>query len=233
MPERKGKRRSEPDTRAVDDVLPSDESEQAALGARLKESREYIGLLQEDVATALGIPRTSVHALEAGKRKVTGLELRRLARLYRRPVGWLLGEEDAGLNEAEPLFRAAAALSESDREQVLRFAEFLAAAGKPGASGRRAGRANPAGDLLQHGRQRIIYCVSLVTNLLHYLIGLDTEPAYRFRSNVAGDTAKVVAWWAERWLDRRLSSDEVLTRVESHRALDGSGSHGARVEVTA
>jgi transcriptional regulator with XRE-family HTH domain len=145
MPERKGKRRNEPDTPAVDHVMPSDESEQAALGARLKESREYIGLLQEDVATALGIPRTSVHALEAGKRKVTGLELRRLARLYRRPVGWLLGEEDAGLNEAEPLFRAAAALSESDREQVLRFAEFLAAAGKPGASGRSAGRANPAG----------------------------------------------------------------------------------------
>lgn len=87
----------------------------------------------------------------------------------------------------------------------------------------------PSDDLLQHGRQRIIYSVSLVTNLLPYLIGLDAEPAYRFRSNVAGDTAKVVAWWAERWLDRRLGSDEALTRIESHRALDGSGSHGARV----
>lgn len=142
MPERKGTRRDEPNARAADDELPSDENEQVALGARLKESREYIGLLQEDVATALGIPRTSVHALEAGKRKVTGLELRRLARLYRRPVGWLLGEEDVNLNDAEPLFRAAAALSETDREQVLRFAEFLAAAGKPGAAGRRPGRAN-------------------------------------------------------------------------------------------
>lgn len=146
MPERKGTRRNEPDTRTIDEELPSDENEQAALGARLKESREYIGLLQEDVATALGIPRTSVHALEAGKRKVTGLELRRLARLYRRPVGWLLGEEDVDLNAAEPLFRAAAALSESDREQVLRFAEFLAAAGKPGPAGRRGGRANPANE---------------------------------------------------------------------------------------
>jgi hypothetical protein len=87
----------------------------------------------------------------------------------------------------------------------------------------------PSDELLQHGRQRIIYSVSLVTNLLPYLIGLDTEPAYRFRSNVADDTAKVVAWWEERWLDRRLGSDEALTRIESHRALDGSGSHGARV----
>ena len=142
MPERQGARPDEPDARAADDELPSDKNEQVALGARLKESREYIGLLQEDVATALGIPRTSVHAHEAGKRKVTGLELRRLARLYRRPVGWLLGEEDVDLNDAEPLFRAAAALSETDREQVLRFAEFLAAAGRPGVEGRRSGRAN-------------------------------------------------------------------------------------------
>lgn len=144
MAERKGTRRDEPKAPAIDEELPSDENEQMALGARLKESREYIGLLQEDVAAALSIPRTSVHALEAGKRKVTGLELRRLARLYRRPVGWLLGEEEVELSDAEPLFRAAAALSDSDREQVLRFAEFLAAAGKPGAAARRAGRANPA-----------------------------------------------------------------------------------------
>ena len=141
MPERKGEQRNEPDAPA-DDGLPSDVSEQVALGARLRESREYIGLLQEDVATALGIPRTSVHALEAGKRKVTGLELRRLARLYRRPVGWLLGEEDIQLDGAESLFRAAAALSETDREQVLRFAEFLAAAGKPATSTRRHGQAD-------------------------------------------------------------------------------------------
>lgn len=143
MPERKGQRRDEPDAQVNNADLPSDDSEQVALGARLKESREYIGLNQEDVAAALRIPRTSVHALEAGKRKVTGLELRRLARLYRRPVGWLLGEETVDLNDAEPLFRAAAALSDSDREQVLRFAEFLAAAGKPGAAGRRGGRATP------------------------------------------------------------------------------------------
>jgi len=142
MPERKGAKRDEPEARSVGVELSSDENEQVALGARLKESREYIGLLQEDVATALGIPRTSVHALEAGKRKVSGLELRRLARLYRRPVGWLLGEEDVDLKDAEPLFRAAAALSETDREQVLRFAEFLAAAGEPGTAGRRAGRSS-------------------------------------------------------------------------------------------
>jgi len=110
------------------------DDEAVQLGARLREAREFVGLLQEDVASALEIPRSSVVALESGKRKVTGLEIRRLARLYRRPVGWLLGEEDVELDTAEPLYRAAAALSENDKAQVLRFAEFLAGSGQPGSS---------------------------------------------------------------------------------------------------
>lgn len=113
-----------------------DSQEQARIGARLKEAREYVGLLQEDVASALGIPRASVSALESGKRRVTGLEVRRLARIYRKPVAWLLGEDDVELSDAEPLFRATESLSARDRDQVLRFAEFLAAAGKPTGPGR-------------------------------------------------------------------------------------------------
>lgn len=112
-----------------------DEIEQRELAARLREAREYVGLLQEDVARALGIPRASVSALESSKRRVSSLELRRLARLYRRPVGWLLGE-DLEIDPSAPLFRATAELSDNDKEQVLRFAEFLAGAGRPGPSGR-------------------------------------------------------------------------------------------------
>jgi transcriptional regulator with XRE-family HTH domain len=118
----------------------SDEAaEHTVIGSRLREAREFVGLLQDEVATALGIPRTSLSALEAGKRKVSGVELRRLARLYRRPVGWLLGEEEVERGDADPLFRATAQLSEQDKEQVLRFAEFLAAAGRPGGTTRAAG----------------------------------------------------------------------------------------------
>ena len=107
-------------------------SEEMALARRLREAREYIGLLQEDVAAALDIPRSSVSALESGKRRVSSLELRRLGRLYRRSVAWLLGEEGAEVDMDAPLYRATAALSAQDKEQVLRFAEFLAGAGRPG-----------------------------------------------------------------------------------------------------
>jgi len=73
----------------------------------------------------------------------TSASFKRTLRLYRRPVGWLIGEDEIELNDAEPLFRAAAALSQEDKEQVLRFAEFLAAAGKPGVRTRRAAPGTP------------------------------------------------------------------------------------------
>ena len=109
--------------------------ERAEVARRLRSARETLGLTQEDVASALGIPRTSVIAMEAGKRNVTALEIRRLARLYQREVVWLLGEGpemiQEGSAENQALFRATANLSEEDKEQVLRFAQFLAAGEAP------------------------------------------------------------------------------------------------------
>ncbi|MGH3304229.1 MAG: helix-turn-helix transcriptional regulator [Streptosporangiaceae bacterium] len=124
--------------RASTEPAPADpRGEHRVVGARLRAGRETLGLTQEDVAGALGIPRTSVIAFEAGRRNVTALELRRLARLYRRSVEWLLGEdaEPAAMDGA--LYRATASLSPDDKEQVLRFAQFLAAAGPAPASRKR------------------------------------------------------------------------------------------------
>jgi transcriptional regulator with XRE-family HTH domain len=106
---------------------PRADNEHRVMASRLREARETIGLTQADTASALDIPRSSVVALEAGKRKVTGLELRRLARLYRRSVAWLLGEDNEPEVADQALYRATAELSEKDKEQVLRFAQFLAA----------------------------------------------------------------------------------------------------------
>ena len=45
----------------------------------------------------------------------------------------------------------------------------------------------PADALLQHGRQRIVYGVSLVGNLLPYLIGADDKPDYIFPPGAGDD----------------------------------------------
>ncbi len=107
------------------------DADRQALADRLREARSYLGLSQGAVAEHLGVTRPAVSAIERGTRKVSGLELKRLAELYRRPVAYFLdaeaeGEVILGVDSFDgALFRATQALDEADRDQVLRFAEFL------------------------------------------------------------------------------------------------------------
>jgi uncharacterized protein DUF4338 len=88
----------------------------------------------------------------------------------------------------------------------------------------------PADVLLQHGRRRIVYGVSLVGNLLPYLIGAEEEPDYIFPLGAGDDVAKISDWWMRRWLARRIQSQDVLRELSRHR-VDRPVSHGARVTL--
>jgi transcriptional regulator with XRE-family HTH domain len=104
------------------------ERERERLGQRLKEAREYVQLSQDEVARALKIPRAGISLLESGQRKVEAIELRQLAELYRRPLHYFTGEGSETLElpeEVKHLAREAAALSDRDREELARFAEYL------------------------------------------------------------------------------------------------------------
>lgn len=90
----------------------------------------------------------------------------------------------------------------------------------------------PADELLQHRRPRIVYGVSLVSNLLPYLIGKHKQPRYLFRRGVRSDVEAISAWWMERWLAGRITSDDVLARVASNR-VDRPVEHEARVILPA
>lgn len=94
------------------------------LGRRLREAREARNLSQQAAADALGLPRTAVTQLEAGKRSVSTLELTKLSELYHRPVANFLQEgarEEDG-DALAALFRAAPGLEQdpSTHEQVAR-----------------------------------------------------------------------------------------------------------------
>jgi transcriptional regulator with XRE-family HTH domain len=100
------------------------------LGARLREAREYLGLSQDEVAKYLSIPRTALSHIESGQRGVDALELKKMAQLYKQPVVYFTGESQpaAGMSEdVAHLARAAAGLSEGDRRDLNRFAEYLRA----------------------------------------------------------------------------------------------------------
>lgn len=101
------------------------------LAKRLREAREYIGLSQGSVAEHLGLSRPAVSSIERGTRKVSSFELKHLAELYRRSIAFFLDINDetddnrSADSYTEALFRTTQRLDDADRDQVLRFAEFL------------------------------------------------------------------------------------------------------------
>jgi len=112
------------------EITSSETMERKELGARLREAREYVGLSQDEVARYLSIPRTALSHIETGQRRVDALELKKLAELYKRPVGYLTGEEPIGAelpDEVAHLARAVSGLSSRDRDELKRFAEYLRA----------------------------------------------------------------------------------------------------------
>lgn len=66
---------------------------QNILAERLRLSRESAARTQDEVAEALGIPRSAIVQIEAGNRKVSSAELERLARFYHRDISDFLSSE--------------------------------------------------------------------------------------------------------------------------------------------
>lgn len=113
----------------------NDEVARRSLGERLREAREYLGLKQDEVAAFLKIPRTALTGIESGQRKVEAIELTRLARLYRQSVGYLTGDEEQAKGlpaDVVHLARQVADLSQDDRLELAKFADYLRMRAKPG-----------------------------------------------------------------------------------------------------
>ena len=102
---------------------------QHTLSKRLKEAREYRGFSQEEIAGYLGVPRSAISLIENGSRRVSATELSRLSSLYQTTMESLTGQnrEESEPESVRMVARAAAELSVTDRDEVLRFAQFLRA----------------------------------------------------------------------------------------------------------
>ncbi|WP_328453616.1 MULTISPECIES: helix-turn-helix domain-containing protein [unclassified Amycolatopsis] len=101
------------------------DEEQECLAARLRGCRERLGLTQRAVADRLGVPRSAISGIEAGTRKVDSLELKALAGLYRRPVGYFLEEPAGHPSEPARLLRLYQCLAAADRTRLVEYAELL------------------------------------------------------------------------------------------------------------
>lgn len=110
--------------------MPSDREK---IAAKLKEAREYLGLSQQEVADAMKLPRSAISLVETAQRGVESVELKAFAQLYQRPVGFFTGEEATPLGgEVAMLAKQVAKLSPQDRDELLKFSEYLVQRSKAG-----------------------------------------------------------------------------------------------------
>ncbi len=98
------------------------------IGLRLKQAREYLGISQEEASESSNISRSAISLIETGKRKLDTVELMALAKLYQRPMAYFT-DNDFSIeldSEAAVFARSFLELSKNDKEELTRFAEFLA-----------------------------------------------------------------------------------------------------------
>lgn len=74
-----------------------DERQWTDVGARIAACRRSRGLSQEYLAAELGLDRTAVTKIEAGRRHVNSLELVRLADVLDRPLDWFVSSPPASI----------------------------------------------------------------------------------------------------------------------------------------
>lgn len=110
--------------------VPAEELERKreVLATRLRETREYLGMSQQDVADRAGLSRAVVSAIETGRRRVESIELSALADIFSQPISFFLDPAPVGddvSTDVQHIARAARALTDTDRAELLRFAQFL------------------------------------------------------------------------------------------------------------
>lgn len=93
------------------------------IGLEIRRARQLAGMAQIDVAKKLGYKSaTYIHLIEAGKRKISIVNLDKLSKVLCRTINFFLGK-----NEKIDIRYAISAnedLSKNDQEEILRFIEF-------------------------------------------------------------------------------------------------------------
>ncbi|MBP7648786.1 helix-turn-helix transcriptional regulator [Phenylobacterium sp.] len=109
--------------------IPEDEPKTPdVFGERLRAARDLRGMNQGDLARKTGLPASSIAHFEAGGRKPSFENLRRLATQLNVTTDYLLGRvaEPGQAAAADPLYRHVSQISDADRDIAEEFLEMLA-----------------------------------------------------------------------------------------------------------
>ena len=94
------------------------------IGARLQVAGRALGLTQTDAGKTMDMATSTVSAIEAGKRTVSGAELYHFAHLYGRPVSYFLDEPTASASNGFPYLYQSAADGKLDRRPLVELEQL-------------------------------------------------------------------------------------------------------------
>lgn len=93
------------------------------IALRLRSAREQSGLSQGQTAKLLGFQRPTISEIEAGRRKVSSVEVTQFAEIYGVSAAWLL---DSETESPDPVLELAAReLAKVKKEDLNTVLEFL------------------------------------------------------------------------------------------------------------
>lgn len=96
----------------------------AFIGGKIREAREFAGLSQKDLADKLEYESaTAISYLESGERKVSVVDLEKIAHLLDRDIRFFIGQEGEQLNVRVAL-RAETGLDKKDQDAILHIIEM-------------------------------------------------------------------------------------------------------------
>lgn len=112
---------------AIENLTDPLDQERRQLAEKLRATREFLGLSQQEAAQAAGLTRLALSSIETGRRRIESVELQAIARVYRQPVSFFLETDEAKPEDQQLNFlaRTAKDLSAEDRNELLKFASFL------------------------------------------------------------------------------------------------------------
>ncbi len=103
-------------------------TELSTVGARIKEARKIAGLSQDQLAKMMKLHRPAITEIEAGYRRVSADELRRLAGFLEVSVAWIVGESPDEMDAEDPRVQLAARhLRKLKPEEIKRLLRLFAA----------------------------------------------------------------------------------------------------------
>lgn len=104
--------------------MSSEKAHYQAIGKKIKEAREGVGLSQRDLANELGYSSTTaISLIEAGERKVAVSDLQRIADILKRDIKYFLGEREVKADLSYAL-RSDPNLNEDDKKAIELFIDF-------------------------------------------------------------------------------------------------------------